>query len=541
MNLTNFVHDILIPSGWVSLGITWALGAFVYLQNSRHSLNRFFGIFAFSIGCWSIGSSLENVITNEALALRVLRLCYISASFLPTFFLHFTFVLTRQPSRRKMLCAAYVLSGLFALCTFTKLFIQALRIIEPYGFRISDPGPVYGAFVVFFAVCLGYGLWLMYRSIQRTVGIQQRQMQYIFLSHLIAVAAGVEYFSRVFRVVDFPPLDDYILVIYFAVFAYAIAKHHLLDIHVVIRRSVVYSVLVACITAAYFVMVLVMERGFQGFFGYRSFFATAFVAFLIAIFFNPIRSQIQAFVDRALFKATPEELAVQREQLLVEVRKSDQMKAVATLASGLAHEIKNPLASIKTFTEHLETRYNDPDFRAKFTRIVGGEVERINLIVQHLLQFAKPVPPKLAPLEIPRVVDETLELLNSELLQRHVEVSRHYEGAAKILADPQQLKQVFLNLFLNSLDAMNGNGRLDIRTEVRGAELLVMIADSGQGIAPKDLPHVFEPFYTTKSTGTGLGLAVVHGIVKEHGGRIDIASHVGQGTTIELSLPVAAG
>ena len=312
-----------------------------------------------------------------------------------------------------------------------------------------------------------------------------------------------------------------------------------MDIRIVIRRSVVYSVLIACITAVYLVVVLIMEKWFQGFFGYRSIFATAMVAFLIAIFFNPLRSGIQAFVDRALFKATPAELVEQREQLLAEVRKGDQMKAVGTLAAGLAHEIKNPLASIKTFSDYLETRYADPEFRAKFKKIVGGEVERINLIVQQLLEFAKPVPPKLMPVEVSQLVDEMLEFLNNDLVTRHIEVQRRYEANEQVLADPQQLKQVFLNLFLNSLQAMNGHGRLEVRMGVEGAELAIMITDSGSGIAPKDLPYVFEPFFTTKSTGTGLGLAVVQSIIKEHGGRIAVESHPGQGTTMKVSLPIA--
>jgi two-component system sensor histidine kinase HydH len=311
-----------------------------------------------------------------------------------------------------------------------------------------------------------------------------------------------------------------------------------MDIRIVIRRSVVYSLLVACITAVYLVMVLIMERWFQGFLGYRSIFATALVAFLIAIFFNPLRNRIQAFVDRALFTATTAELAAQREQLLTEVRKSDQQKAVATLAAGLAHEIKNPLASIKTFTEHLETRAHDPTFLAKFQKIVGGEVERINLIVQQLLEFAKPVPQKLTPVEVPRLVDETLELLNSELVQRHVEVTRRYAPSPRVLADPQQLKQVFLNLFLNSLQAMNGAGRLEIGTTSDGSELTVTIADNGAGIAAKDLSHIFEPFFTTKTAGTGLGLAVVHGIITEHRGRIAIQSRVGEGTRVHIELPI---
>ena len=540
MSLTNFVQGVLIPSGLVSFSINCFLGVFVLWQNPRNALHRFFAIFALSVGCWSVGSSLENLIPDEGGALFVLRLCYLFASFLPTFFLHFVFVLTHQVSLRKhSLRVAYGLSACFALLIFTDLFVQRLRVIKPYGFRISEPGPAYVAFVVFFAICVGRGLFLLSQGVKKATGRQKLQMQYIFLSHLIATAAGVEYFSRVFRLVNFPPLDDYILVIYFLVFAYAIIRHRLLDIHLAIRRSVVYSLLIACITAMYLSVVLIAEKWFQVYLGYRSLPATVFVAFLIAVFFNPLRERFQAIVDRALFKATPPELAAQRDQLLTEVRKSEQMKAVGTLAAGLAHEIKNPLTSIKTFTEHLETGYGDPAFRAKFQKIVGGEVERINLIVQQLLEFAKPVPPKLTPVDVPRLLDETVELLNNELVQRHVEVERHYGGPEKVLGDPQQLKQVFLNLFINSLDAMNGAGWLEVRSKVDRSELVVTITDNGAGIVPKDLPHVFEPFYTTKPTGTGLGLAVIQSIVREHGGRITVESPPGQGTSFTLRLPIA--
>jgi signal transduction histidine kinase len=320
----------------------------------------------------------------------------------------------------------------------------------------------------------------------------------------------------------------------------AVAISRLLRAKVVVRQTLIYSILVGFITAGYLVLVLMLEKWFQGVLGYRSPFMTVFVAFLTALFFNPVRSRVQMFlVDRALFKGTPAELAAQREQLLAEVRKGAQQKAVATLAAGLAHEIKNPLASIKTFTDYLDTRYDDPAFRAKFRKIVGGEVERINLIVQQLLEFAKPLPPKLTPVDVPQLMDETLDLLNSELVQRHVHVVRRYEGHEQVLGDPQQLKQVFLNLLLNSLQAINGDGRLELRTAVDREHLLVTIADNGQGIARKDLPHLFEPFFTTKPTGTGLGLAVVQSIVKEHGGRITVESHPGQGTSFRLRLPIA--
>jgi len=278
---------------------------------------------------------------------------------------------------------------------------------------------------------------------------------------------------------------------------------------------------------------------FQGVVGYRSLVTTAIVSFLIAVFLNPLRSRIQALVDRALFKGTPVELAAQREQLLTEVRKGDQMKAVATLAAGLAHEIRNPLTSIRTFVDYLDERHADPEFREKFKRIAGGELGRIDAILQRLLDFSKPAAPTLAPVAIQPLIDETLEFLQGEIVRRHVQVQRSRDDAAFVLGDTKQLKQVFLNVFLNSLQAMNGDGRLEIQTTVEGHELQIRLADNGVGIDPKDLPHIFEPFFSTKPTGTGLGLAVVHGIVKEHGGRISVESHPTQGTVISLFMPLA--
>ncbi|HEX9779863.1 MAG TPA: ATP-binding protein, partial [bacterium] len=332
---------------------------------------------------------------------------------------------------------------------------------------------------------------------------------------------------------------DLVIPIFAGITGYAIIRHQLMDIRVVIRKSLIYSGLVACMTGLYLMLVIVMERFFQNILGYESIVATAAAGFLIAVFFNPVRGRVQTVIDRALFKATPPELAEQKERFVSEMRKGDQMKAVGTLAAGLAHEIRNPLSSIKTFVEHLESRKSDPEFIAKFQRVVGAEVERINHIVQELLEFAKPQPPRLERVDLPKVIDETLDLMNNELLKRHVEVHRQYGSAAPISGDPQKLRQVFLNLFLNGLEAMNGaGGKLEIGIRSEGTALQVSVRDSGQGIAEKDLPHVREPFFSSKPNGTGLGLAVVEGIIRDHGGKVKINSQPGQGTEVQICLPL---
>jgi signal transduction histidine kinase len=378
----------------------------------------------------------------------------------------------------------------------------------------------------------------MYRRMNCLVGIERRQLQWILLSHLIALAAGIEYFCRVFGMLKSPPLDDYILVIYFSMFAFALVKYQLLSIQVVIRRSLVYSLLIAWITALYLVMVLVAEKWFQAFLGYSSVYTTVVVAFLIAVFFNPLRDRIQWLVDRAFYSATTAELAGQRERLLEQVRRGDQMKQVATLAAGMAHEIRNPLTSIKTFAHSLPEKYQDAVYREKFSRIMSQEVERIDLLVQRLLDFAKPASPTLQPTQLSSLISETVDLMEGALLNGRVQVRTHLSDSNEVAIDRAQIQQVLMNLLLNSKEAMRDGGTIDIETTRRNGHVSLTIADSGCGISKKALGEVLDPFYSTKPNGTGLGLSIVDSIVRAHGGRIKIESEIGKGTTVRVDLPL---
>jgi len=214
---------------------------------------------------------------------------------------------------------------------------------------------------------------------------------------------------------------------------------------------------------------------------------------------------------------------------------------VATLAAGMAHEIRNPLSCVKTFAEYLPKKYDDPEFREKFSRIVGQEVGKIENLVKRLLDFAKPPPLAKQPVRISQLVDETVDFLQGSLVNKRIEVVRAYARHDAVVADRTQLKQVFLNLFLNSIQAMERPGCITVSTASEDGHLSVVIADTGTGIAKEHLPRVFDPFYTTKPEGTGLGLSVVHSIVREHGGRVLMDSAPGRGTTVELQLPIHGG
>ncbi len=231
-----------------------------------------------------------------------------------------------------------------------------------------------------------------------------------------------------------------------------------------------------------------------------------------------------------------EQLKAASERLLLQER----LAAAGQFATGMAHEIKNPLSAIKTFAQYLPEKYADPKFREKFFRIVQSEIDRITSIVKELSDFAKPAPLQLQPVRLDELLGDILSLLSDQCLKQKVEVVTAFgHNGLMLQADPQQIKQVLLNLLLNSLEAMPNGGRLEVVTHSNRHGLILRVMDTGCGIDPEQQRHIWDPFFTTKERGMGLGLAIVKGIVERHGGHIAVTSKPGQGAVVEIQLPLA--
>ena len=240
-------------------------------------------------------------------------------------------------------------------------------------------------------------------------------------------------------------------------------------------------------------------------------------------------------------------------ELEAQLRRSDRLAALGTLAAGLAHEIKNPLTSLRTFTRLVSRKFNDERFRERFERVVPQELERINGIVERLLQLARPRRLNLKPVQIPALLERVLELYGNQIETKQITVLREYaHDLPAIQGDGEHLYEAFLNLVTNALEAMGTGGRLTLRTgwsedmdrlppPARRAPrrgVRVEIEDTGIGIALAEADKIFNPFFTTKESGTGLGLALAYKIIEDHGGSITFRSSPGVGTTFRLLLPV---
>ena len=237
-------------------------------------------------------------------------------------------------------------------------------------------------------------------------------------------------------------------------------------------------------------------------------------------------------------------------QLESQLRRSDRLAAVGTLAAGLAHEIKNPLTSLLTFSRHLQRRFEDQGFREKFQRVVPHELERINAIVERLLELSRPARLDFQQVRVPALLERVLELYANQIETKGIDVSREYaRDLPRIDADPEALYRALVNLVGNALDATGDAGRLTLRAGWANGERLptrrarlvaIEVEDNGAGIPESDAERVFNPFFTTKDTGTGLGLALTHKIVEDHGGTVHFKSATGRGTTFRIVLPVNA-
>lgn len=221
-----------------------------------------------------------------------------------------------------------------------------------------------------------------------------------------------------------------------------------------------------------------------------------------------------------------------------QLRRADRLSALGELSAGMAHEIRNPLGSIKGAVEIIKDDYTAEEAKYEFIQILIRETDRLNQIVQEFLGFAKPKNPELQFVDLNESLESVLTLAAQQARKAGVKVEKKLDPAiGKRSLDAGLLKQAFLNLILNAIQAMPDGGSLSVKSSLRNGALEVTIADTGIGIPEENRKKLFSPFFTTKKNGTGLGLAITYRIIENHRGVIDVASRPGGGTAFTVRIP----
>ena len=277
-----------------------------------------------------------------------------------------------------------------------------------------------------------------------------------------------------------------------------------------------------------------------------------------ALLQSPIKSPMLMPMTMELLSAMAQGAANALDSLLIYedlrqsqtlMRRTDRLRSLEIIAGGFAHEIRNPLTSIKTFIQLAPERKDDNQFIIEFSRIVLDDVHRIERLIQEILDYARYMEPQLTDEDLNDIVTSCLYFIQVKAERHGIKIEK--ELAPELprgMLDRQQIKQVLLNLLLNALDAIGETpGTIRVRTaRLQKPDddqwMQVEIEDTGQGIAPDDLEHIFDPFFTTKhtsamNTGTGLGLTIAHQIIQEHRGEMQVSSTVGKGTIFRITLP----
>ncbi len=264
------------------------------------------------------------------------------------------------------------------------------------------------------------------------------------------------------------------------------------------------------------------------------------------------------------FNRMTKDLRESQERLVL----SEKLASLGTMAAGMAHEIKNPLVSLRTFTQLLTQKWEDKDFREKFSSIIPLEIERINRIAESLLKFGRPMKPELTKVDVNALLEEVLMLFESETKKHNIRLTKKLAELPKITGDAGQLQQAFVNIVKNAIESMHDKGgELIVKTDVgevvklgkmqregrkHGQEMVwgeeevmerpipvifIEVTDTGEGIPEENLKSLFDPFFTTKMSGTGMGLPITLRIIEEHKGSVKVRSQAGKGTTFIITLP----
>lgn len=262
------------------------------------------------------------------------------------------------------------------------------------------------------------------------------------------------------------------------------------------------------------------------------------------IIIKPIISQLKDHEGNVIGMVMLTEDITEKHYLEKNIQRSDKLAALGSLAAGVAHEIRNPLGTVKGFATLIKRGLPEGDQKQQYADVIIKETDRLARVTQELLDFARQGERRFTLIQINEVIDKALFLLEMNSSITKIEVTRQFkDDLPDILGNEEQLIQALLNLFQNSVEAVSENGQIVIATSYArsGHWVEVCISDNGSGISSEDIQHIFDPFFTTRERGTGLGLSLVHQVVSNHGGHIRVDSKPGKCTRFFLRFPCKEG
>src|SRR5256886_1302583 len=445
-----------------------------------------------------------------------------------------------------------------------------------------EPARLYSLVAGDIATCMALGLQRIWHAYRRPMSPRQRvQAKFWFLATVVQTPFVLTNILPLYGVRIYP-LGSLGNVFTMGIMGYAIARHRLMDVDYVVRKGVSFMLAATLVLvpggAGIWALALVLDAQEPGIMV-----CAALALALIAVILIPA-SHAAIFRARAWEVAIPLRLhdrppglialgrrrdfrifsaedlqllaavaagasvALENAWLSRQLRRSEvvleranRLSSLGMLAAGIAHEIRNPLVAVKTFLDLLPQRLDDRELLSHFRELSLGELRRVTDLIADLLALGKSKTAERRSVELGPTLEPVVRLMESTARKRHIEVAAAFDPRVPpAWADPDQLKQIIVNLLLNAIETSSAGGHVWLEVQPASAGSVVLeVRDDGPGIPANQLENIFHPFFTTKETGTGLGLALVHQMVVEHGGEITVESTVGRGSAFRVTLPTA--
>ena len=542
-------------SSFINAITSIAVAIIVLAKDSKSEVNRSFSYFAFSVAVWAASYFCWVVFPdNYDEALFCAKILMIAPVFIPPTFFHFSVDFINQKAKHKyLLFAGYLSSVLFLILNMTSsLMVQSVKqkLLFPY---YPVPGPFYIIHLAIFIGLVVYAHVLILLEYKRLSPLQRNQTKYVFLGTAIGFIGGASNYLLVYDV-PVQPFGNILVSLYVLSIAYAILQYHLFDFTFVMRKGIIYVILIGFVSVVYLGMMVLLQPIIARWGGQESLISGLVAAVLLGIFFAPMRMKVETLVDATIFRRYTEELARQKEIMQEELMRSEKFKMVSSITRGIVYEIRNPLTTIKTHGLLIPKRLEDKDYLLKTSGTIDRQVEKINALLQQLLNFSNPSPPELQQIMIQDVIQDVINILEGEFVENKITLKTEFtvKETLSLRLDPVQIRQALYNIIANAVEAMAEGGTLTVRTALKqgrsvGQEVFdahaeqyyeISVIDTGQGIPAENLKNIFDPFFSPEQKKTGLGLSVTHRIVREHGGFIFVNSQPGKGSTFTIELPV---
>ncbi len=566
------------------------LGFYVFVANPRDRAHQTFTAFIAFLALWTIKDLIFwNFHSENSVSGWWASVSFITALLMQCALVVFAWVFpgnSRIPRRR----AAVLFAPGLVLIPAAALGLLWHKVGFTNGEFEIDVAPLAYVFVIYVYAVFAYGAVVLYRKYERFRGTQQGQQ-----IGAVLWAVGITGVLKTLANIVFPFFDRYDLLPFSSIFvlpgvliyAYAISNFKLFSLQTALDQfrlfpiayKIALSIASVAIVSFIVFQIPIVYFAFQDgmtFDAWRKYLVFSITSalvpnlLLLLLIHRAISRPLQRITLAAVqvtngaygtevdLRRSNDEIGVladsfnemsrkmagdieQLRELGNQLIRTEKLAAMGTLSAGVAHEVNNPLASISSLIQMMQAKPNlDKNTQEKLL-LISTQIQRITQVTKDMMDFARVRPAAKNPVDVNEIIETSLRLACFDNSFKKLRVEKFpAENLPAILADNDQMQQVFLNLFLNARDAMPGGGSLKIKTKQTDGEICIEVADTGNGIAPPDLKKIFDPFFTTKSAGkgTGLGLAVCYGIITAHNGRIEVDSNESGGTSFIIFLPV---